>query len=298
MRLILLFTFLLTGNISNAQDLTADFSYFPKTEYNEAVVKNDTSETGEIFQKIVIEGFDARFPFYLIQPKNNPHNRFVILLHGSGGSKNSWTTPSNELTTKYVKLKDSLLSRGYAVIMPDSKYSGERSYEIDFAPTGSLHNPKNGQKSINLFTTTVKDLRIIMDYLESRSAETPIIFNVIGYSMGGKMAILLNSADTRLNSVVACVPAIGGARILNKRFGLTDTELGDKLLSVHDLFRYAKIQKAPICLLVGNTDRYYTEQEAKEFFDQITVKGKSLKIYESGHHLPESFIADAIKYIK
>ena len=295
---LLLFIFVLTGNISNAQELSADFSYYPKTDFSEVVVKNDTSETGEIFQKIVIEGFDARFPFYLIQPKNNPQNRYVILLHGSGGSKNSWTIPSNELTTKYVKLKDSLLSIGYAVIIPDSKYSGERSYEIDFAHLRSLHTPQNGQKSINLFTTTVKDVRIIMDYLESRTGKTPCTFYAIGYSMGGKMAIQLNSVDNRLKAVVACVPPIGAVRILNKRFGLTGTELDDKLLSVHDLFRYAKIQKAPICLLVGNTDRYYTEQEAKEFFDQITVKGKSLKIYESGHHLPASFIAGAINYIK
>ena len=295
MRLSLFFiAFLFVINISNGQDLLADFSYYPKIDFSEEVVKNDTSETGEIFQKIVIEGFDSRFPFYLIQPKNNPQNRYVILFHGSGGSKKSWTVPSTKLTTKYVQLKDSLLSLGFAVIIPDSKYSGERSYENDFARVRAVHNP---QKSLNLFTTTVKDVRIIMDYLESRTEQNPCTFYAIGYSMGGKMAFLLNSADNRLKSVVACVPPLATRRKLSKRLGLTDIGLVDKLLIVHDLFRYAKIQKAPICLLVGNTDRLYTEQEAKDLFDQITVKGKSFKIYESGHSLPESFIADAIGYI-
>lgn len=44
-----------------------------------------------------------------------------------------------------------------------------------------------------------------MDYLESKSTSKTQIFDIIGYSMGGQMAILLNSVDDRLNRVVICV---------------------------------------------------------------------------------------------
>jgi dienelactone hydrolase len=196
-----------------------------------------------------------------------------------------------------VKLKDSLLSLGFAVIIPEFKYYGERSYEIDFATRGVFWRTKDYRRSLNTFTTTVRDIRIIMDYLESKSEQPSIVFHAIGYSMGGKLAILLNSADNRLKSVVACVPYFKGGRFIRNRF-TTDSELKSNLLSVHDLFRFGKLQKSPICILVGNTDENYTIQEVEDFYNQLTLEGNSLKIYDAGHYLPESFISDAILYIE
>ena len=298
MRLFLLqLTLVFTCNLSIAQEPTADFNYITNDAFNESIVKNDTSDLGQVFQKIVIDGYDSRFPFYLIQPENNPKNRFVILLHGGGGTKDSWMRASSSLSAKYVRLKDSLLSLGFAVVIPEYKYYGERSYEIDFAHPNALMSKKDYRKFLNLFTTTVRDIRIIMDYLESKSEQKPIIFHAIGYSRGSKMAICLNSADNRLKSIVACVPALGSKRLLGERFS-TDPEVLNQLLSVHDLFRYTKIQKSPIALLVGNTDRFYTVQEAKDFYNELTTKGNHLKIYDSGHILPDSFIEDAINFIE
>ena len=204
---------------------------------------------------------------------------------------------SSSLSAKYVRLKDFLLSLGFAIVIPEYKYYGERSYEIDFAHPNALLSKKDYRKFLNVFTTTVRDIRIIMDYLESKSEQESIVFHAIGYSRGAKMAIYLNSADNRLKSIVACVPALGSKRLLGERFG-TDPEVLNQLLSVHDLFRYTKVQKSPIGLLVGNTDRFYTVQEAKDFYNELTTKGNHLKIYDSGHILPDSFIEDAINFIE
>ncbi|NNE14018.1 MAG: hypothetical protein HKN51_03525 [Saprospiraceae bacterium] len=133
-------------NISNAQEHTADFSYYPNDGFNESIVKNDTSDIGEVFQKIVIDGYDSRFPFYLVQPENNPKNRFVIILHGGGSTKDSWIHASRSLSTKYVRLKVSLLSLGFAVVIPEYKYYGERSYEIDFIHPNELLRKKDYRK--------------------------------------------------------------------------------------------------------------------------------------------------------
>ena len=298
MRLLLYFLALVfTVNIGKAQESTADLSYFPKTQFNAVVVQNDTSETGTIFEKIVIDGYDSRFPFYYIQPENNPDNRCVILLHGGNGNKDDWIYARNSESNKFTTLKDSLLSLGFALIIPDMRYSGERSYEIDFASSRSLLGSKQVQAYSDLFTTTVRDIRIIMDYVESRTTESPITFNAVGYSLGGSVTILLNAADNRLKSVVVAVPPLV-LRKLRNWFGITDNETADKLNSVFDLFRYTKIQKSPVCLLMANADQYYTEQEARDFFDQITVEGNVFKIYDSGHSIPDFFIEDVIEFLK
>ena len=296
--LLILFTFLLSDNILDAQDLTADFSYFPRTEYNEAVVQNDTSKTGTIFEKIVIDGYDSRFPFYYIQPENNPDNRCVILLHGGNANKDIWIRARNSESSNLTRLKDSLLSLGFALIIPDMKYSGERSYELDFARWNSLLKSKQFQKISDFFTTTVKDVRIIMDYIESRSVESPMTFTAAGMSLGGTVTFLLNAADKRLQSVVVTLAPITILGKMSERLDLKDTETGDKLDSVLDLFRYANMQESPVCLLMANADPYYTEQEAREFFDQITVEGKVFKIYDSGHSVPDFFIDDVIEFLK
>ena len=294
--LIFTITLVLISNISIAQGVTADLSYYPKTEFNAEVVQKYTSKTGNTFKKIVIDGFDSKIPFYFIQPKNNDNNRFVILLHGLGGSKDNWVYPMSDLSKKYTMLKDSLLSLGYSVVIPDAKYHGERSYEANFAPPQVLFTPSNSQKISNMWVTTVKDIRIIMDYMELVSQEKSITFNVIGYSMGGMIAILLNSVDNRLKSVVACVPPLDGPKALKNVFGWKDLETAEKLDHISPQ-NYAKMQKAPIYLLMGKKDVYYTEKNVKDFLNEISVKEKKMKFYESGHLLPMSFITDAIKCI-
>ncbi len=61
----ILFTLIFTCNISIAQEHPVDFDYIPNDGFNESVVKTDTSDLREVFQKIVIDGYDSRFPFYL-----------------------------------------------------------------------------------------------------------------------------------------------------------------------------------------------------------------------------------------
>ncbi len=46
---------------------------------------------------------------------------------------------------------------------------------------------------------------------------------------------------------------------------------------------------------MGTKDGWYTKEEAQDFFDKITIKGKSIKFYESGHYLPDEFINDVIE---
>lgn len=198
-KLLLLVLVLFSSEYLFAQTEKSYFSYFPRTEYNVITADSNDSENGTELKKIVIDGFDSRVPFYYITPKNEEDDKFVILLHGLTGSKDGWIYPMTSLSEKYISLKDSLLALGYTIIIPDAKYHGERSYEADFASPLTFFSSQDSQKAHNLFSTTVKDIRIIMDYIQSNSGNSSTAFNVVGYSMGGIVTILLNSVDDRLN---------------------------------------------------------------------------------------------------
>lgn len=291
---LLTWVLILVSTSISAQELTADFSYFPKIEFNDKIVGSNTDATGTTLEKVVLDGFDSKIPFYIIKSKDSKEDMYVILLHGITGNKDNWINPTSSLSEKYVKLKDSLVTLGYSVIIPDAKYHGERSYQGNFASPLTFFSSQDLQKIYNLYTSSVKDIRIIMDYLESKSTATTQIFDVIGYSMGGQMAILLNSVDDRLNRVVACVAPLDsqkGPKILGMNIANVKNM---KALSPKN---YATLQKAPITLLMGTKDSWYTKEEAQDFFDTITLQDKSLKFYESGHYLPDEFISDVIKNI-
>ena len=292
--LILILVIILISNIISAQEITADLSYFQKIEFNDKIVESSTADNGNTFEKMVIDGFDSKIPFYRIKPKEGKENKYVILLHGFTGNKDNWVNPTTSLSEKYVKLKDSLLTLGYSIIIPDAKYHGERSYEANFASPLTFFSSQDSQKARNLFSTTVKDIRIIMDYIQSKSDNSSTTFNVVGYSMGGIVTILLNSVDDRLNRVVVCVAPLDVQKA-SKRIGMNEDNA--KNMESISPKNYAILQIAPITLLMGTKDGWYTKEEAQDFFDKITIKDKSLKFYESGHYLPNEFILDAIKNI-
>lgn len=278
--------------ISFGQELTSDFNYYPKIEYNAKIVASSNDDNGNTFKKAVIDGFDSKIPFYIIKPNGKKERKFVILLHGITGSKDNWINPLTSLSKKYVKLKDTLLTLGYTVIIPDAKYHGERSYEANFASPVTFFSSQDSQKVYNLFSTTVKDIRIIIDYIQSSSGGISTTFDVIGYSMGGMISLLLNSVDNRLNRVVVCVAPLDIQKA-SKRIGMNDEN--SKILEAISPKNYTLLQKAPISLLMGTKDGWYTKEEAQFFFDGISIKNKTLKFFESGHYLPDEFILEAIK---
>jgi len=281
-----------TSSLSIAQVGFPDFEYFQKTEYHAVTAHSNKLENGVVFEKIIIDGFDARVPFYFI--RNESSNKFVILLHGLTASKDHWIYPMTPLSEKYVKLKDSLLVLGFNIIIPDAKYHGERSHEANFISPVKFAQDQDIQSSYNLYSTTVKDIRIIMDYIQLSHENDSLTFNIIGYSMGGMITILLNAVENRVARTVVCVAPLdmkkSGIRL---GFKEENAEKLDRISPKH----FAPLQKAPVTYLVGTKDGWYTKDEAQAFFDEIVVEDKTIKFYESGHFLPESFTDDAIEGI-
>jgi dienelactone hydrolase len=217
----------------------------------------------------------------------------VILLHGLNGSKENWVKQTSSLSDKFVKLKDSLLSLGYTIVIPDAKYHGERGSETNFISPSTFYSSQHIALIESLWSTSVKDISIIIDYIQTLPTEQNITFDVVGYSMGGLMAIHLNSIENRISSIVVCVPPLGNSIKNSMRLGLKEENA--KKLKVASIQIYAPRQKAQITLLMGTQDGWYTLKEVQDFYDNIHIKRKTLKFYESGHNLPTEFISDVVK---
>lgn len=279
------------------------FEYDKEIEKSGVVVQMQKIDSVTTFEKVVLDGFDSKIPFYHYLNKRNEEKKYVFLLHGLGDNKEDWVYPSEpylDWSSNLTSIKDSLLTLGYSLLIPDAKFHGERSYELGFKPPESLppvisRNVNDSKLFENLMTSTVKDLRIIMDYIQLRDTNPDQSFSVIGYSMGGNFAILLSAIDNRISSVVACVPPINlPARGLEMFNWSEEVIQGQRDITPE---KYAELQYSPILLLMGKKDYFSTEEEVSGFFEKVPTNEKKLKYFDSGHILPNEYKIDAIQWI-
>ncbi|NNL15157.1 MAG: hypothetical protein HKO81_00775 [Flavobacteriaceae bacterium] len=299
---ITLLIILFSLNQTFCQTKTNLYEYNNKTEKTAVVVQRQNIDSVTVFEKVILEGFDSKIPFYHYTNSRKKHPKYLILLHGLGDSKKDWVFPSEpylEWGRNLTSMKDSLLTLGYSLVIPDAKYHGERSYELGFRPPESLppvisRNEKDSQLLETLMTSTVKDLRIIMDYIQQSNNIEEQTFGTIGYSMGGSLAILLSVFDDRISSVVACVPPLNLPARGLEQFNWSEDVLQGQL----DItpMKYAPLQTSPILLLMGKNDFFTTENEVSDFLENITIEEKELKYFDSGHILPSKYKLDAIKW--
>jgi len=279
------------------------FEYNNEIERSGVVVQKQQLDSVTIFEKVVLDGFDSKIPFYHYRNKRNEEGKYVFLLHGLGDTKEDWVYPSEpylDWSRNITSIKDSLITLGYNLLIPDAKFHGERNYELDFKPPESLPpgistNIKDIQLFKTMMTSTVKDLRIIMDYIQKRNTQTDQSFCVIGYSMGGNTAILLSVFDERISSVVACVPPLNLPARGLESFSWPENIIQGQI----DItpMKYAKSQSSPIILLMGKNDFFATEEEVSNFFEKVPTRDKELKYFDSGHILPNKYKFDAIQWI-
>ena len=299
---ILFFSFFCLTNSFCQNDSTL-FEYDNGKKRSATIVQRQVIDSVTIFEKVVLDGFDSKIPFYhYINQRSNKGN-YVFLLHGLGDSKDDWVYPSEpylEWSRNTRAIKDSLVDLGYNLIIPDAKFHGERSYEIGFRAPQTLpplisKNEKDSKSFELLITSSIKDLRIIMDYVENREDTLSNSFGVIGYSLGGNLGILLGIFDERITSVVGCVPPINLPARGLEMFQWSDDVINGQLNITP--MTYANLLRKPTLMLMGKNDFFSLEEEVSEFYEKVSAKDKSLKYFDSGHILPNEYKTDAIKWI-
>lgn len=109
-----------------AQSALDLFDYQNKHLQEAQIVNSREVDSLITFEKIVINGYDSKVPFYYYKNQRNTIQQYAILLHGLGSSKESWVYPSEpyyQWTKNLTAIKDSLLVLGFNIIIPDAKIS-------------------------------------------------------------------------------------------------------------------------------------------------------------------------------
>ena len=148
-----------------------------------------------------------RVPALLIRRDNVASRQpVVIVLHGTGGSKEGVASRLRELA-----------ARGFLAIAIDGRYHGERAKAAGqgMAPyqAAILRAYRTGGERPFLYDT-VWDVMRLIDYLETRSDVDPARIGLTGISKGGIETYLAAAADPR---VAVAVPLIG---VQSFRWGL------------------------------------------------------------------------------
>jgi dipeptidyl aminopeptidase/acylaminoacyl peptidase len=143
-----------------------------------------------------------RVPGILAAPSSGGRHPVVIILHGTGGSKEGM-----------APLLDVLAARGFLAVAIDGRFHGERERRPGDYDRAILQAYRTGQGH-PLFYDTVWDVTRLVDYLRTRPDVDPARIGLIGISKGGIETYLTAAVDPR---IAVAIPVIA---VQSFRWGL------------------------------------------------------------------------------
>ena len=150
--------------------------------------------TCEYFTVAVEPG--QRVPGILLKQAGNARRPVVVVLHGTGGTKEG-----------QLSLLKTLAGRGFVAVAIDGRYHGERQSGTGSASyvEAMLQTYRTGKGHPFLYDT-VWDVMRLIDYLETRPDVDAARIGVTGFSKGGMETYLAAAVDPR---IAVAVPMIG-----------------------------------------------------------------------------------------
>jgi dienelactone hydrolase len=142
-----------------------------------------------------------RVPFVLVRPSEAGRIPAVIVLHGTGGTKES----------EEPTLRD-IAARGFAAIAIDGRFHGSRipggahgAREYNEAIIRAWREIEVTRQTHPFYYDTVYDVWRTVDYLQSRADIDPKRIGLIGFSKGGIETWLAAATDERIRVAVPCI---------------------------------------------------------------------------------------------
>lgn len=138
---------------------------------------------------VLIDSRDTRIPATLTTPKSNPESTteelpLVVMLHGHGGDRHE--------ASGFTQIAERLAGAGIA------------SIRMDFAGCGDSTEPFRN----NHITSMLADARAARDYaLNSINVDTTRMA-IMGFSMGGRLAVTLAHEDPRFQALALWAPSV------------------------------------------------------------------------------------------
>ena len=205
----------------------------------------------------------------------------LIGMHAMGRSHRRWWyedvsgRPTIEQTHRITQMA---LQQGYAVVAIDARGHGERRHlgqpTLAKRAMRDMHWFGRRQAYEQMIIDTVRDHRVLLDWLVAQPHLDARRIKAAGYSMGAQGALLLAGLDDRVRSVAAMVPP----------------HLGANVAVVAPISLIAGLQGKRIWLLTGDEDDHASPEQSQALFDAIPSQDKKHLRFESGHLLPTDYV--------
>ena len=214
----------------------------------------------------------AVVPVTWIMPPIAERVPVVLLLHGLSSNKERMSSSAGR----------ALVSRGIGSLAIDLPHHGERRVGD---PRNMLSNPL---ALVGAWKTAVKEVEDVVSWLEVQRSVDASRIAVLGYSLGGFLALMAAADDQRLR--VVALAAAGD---------LPDaTPYASMVRALVDPPRAArKLRGRPLLLVNGRRDTTTRPAQADRLF-AAAEEPKTMLWYDGGHWPPQACINDAADWIQ
>lgn len=213
----------------------------------------------------------------------------LIGMHAMGRSHMRWWQaelngrPTIEQTHRLTQVA---LQQGYAVVAIDARGHGQQRH------LGQPHAAQRAMRDMHWFgrrqayeqmiIDTVRDHRVLLDWLVAQPHLDATRIKAAGYSMGAQGALLLAGLDERVRAVAAMVPP----------------HLGANVAAVAPISLVAGLQGKRVWLLSGDEDDHANPAQNQTLFDAIPSQDKKHLRFDSGHLLPTDYVEKLSDWFK
>ncbi len=210
-----------------------------------------------------------------------PRQPVLLALHGMGRTQWRWWQAAykDRPTLENTHLvAERALQAGQVVLALDARLHGERkNIEKPLLVRElmtELHVWGRREPYERLIIDTVKDYRVLLDWVVQQPGFDPARIRATGYSMGAQMALLLAGTDTRVRSVAAMVPP----------------QLGNKVAAVAPTNVVARLAAVEVWLLTADDDEAASAADNEALFAALPGPGKQHLRFPGGHVLPVAYV--------
>lgn len=265
----------------SAEELSARYAYSMKQQVQlelKELTPQNFEFTYQSFDGVTVNGRIS----YPQDPKTIQKPVPVLIgAHAMGRSQIRWWQDSFKDRATFEqtdKITAMALAKGYAVVAIDARHHGLRKDPnlsiVDIID--NLHWWGEREPYETMLVDTVRDHRVLLDWLVQQPMLDKNTIKLVGYSMGAQVSLLLAGVDSRIQSVAAIVPPHMNSTTavvapLNVMAGLADNQ---------------------VWLFTADDDEYASIKQNQLLFDALPNADKKLFRFDSGHLLPADYVND------